>query len=167
MRKTNPRKPPHHHRLSSFLQGDRSVGWNCNAMGKCWISTPKLVRTTEPNTDEWSGPSGSNVTGGKIATLEGVGCVWCVGVWMCWGLGLGAGIEVEVCLGFLSHPAAFSRGERVRGVGSPRQNILPHAWTDPFCRAVGGGPPARELTPRLPCEPSGVLGLLEGVRKGR
>ena len=24
--------------------------------------------------------------------------------------------------------------------------------TDPFCRAVGGGTPAREPTPRLPCE---------------
>lgn len=39
--------------------------------------------------------------------------------------------------------------------------------TDPFFRAVGGGTPAREPTPRVPCEPSGVLGLLEGVRKGK
>ena len=49
----------------------------------------------------------------------GMGMCVCVGVWMCWGWGLGGGTKVEVCLGFLSHPA-FSRGERVRGVGSPR-----------------------------------------------
>lgn len=149
MRKTNPRKPPPpSHRLPGFLQGDRSVGRNCKAMGKCWISTPKLVRTTEPNTDEWSGPSGSSVTGGKISTLGGV-CMWCVGVWICWGLGLGAGIEVEVCLGFLSHPA-FSRGERVRGVGSPRQNILPHAWDRPLLQGSWRWDPSKGAHPQAP-----------------